>query len=69
MCTLQNVINLLENVNHSIRTYVVCLILSGGRKNCADMARSVGISAKPLYKYLANAESYSKEIEKMLLLY
>jgi hypothetical protein len=45
------------------------LILSGGRKNCAAMARSVGISPKPLYKFLENAASYSKEIEKMLLLY
>jgi len=69
MCTLQRVINHLKNVNQEIRTYVVCLILSSGRKNCANMARSVGISPKPLYKYLANAEFYSKEIEKMLLQY
>lgn len=66
MCTLQRVINLLKNVNTSIRTYVVCLILSGGRKNCADMARAVGISSKPLYEYLANARNNSKEIENFL---
>lgn len=69
MCTLQRVINLLEKVNPSIRTYVVCLMISSGRKNCADMARSVGISPKPLYAYLANAKTNSKEIEKMLFAY
>ena len=68
MCTFQRIINLLEKVNPLIRTYVVCLIVSDGRKNCANMARSVNISPKPLYKYLANAESSSKEIRKMLLL-
>lgn len=69
MCTLQRVINLLENVNLVIRTYVVCLILSGGRKNCADMARSVGISPKPLYAYLSNATAHSNEIENILFAY
>ena len=69
MCTLQRVINLLEKVNFSIRTYVICLILSHGRKNCADMARSVSISPKPLRAYLANAEANSAEIEKMLLVH
>ena len=69
MCTLQRVINLLKNVNTSIRTYVVCLILSSGRKNCADMARSVGISAQPLYAYLSKAGAHSDEIENILLSY
>ena len=69
MYTLQRVINLLKNVNTSIRTYVVCLILSSGRKNCADMARSVGISTKPLYAYLFDAEKHSSEIESTLLNY
>lgn len=69
MCTLQRVINLLKNVNTSIRTYVVCLILSNGRKNCADMARSVGISSKPLYAYLSNAKVHSREIEDILFDY
>jgi hypothetical protein len=67
MCTFQRVINLLEKVNPLIRRYVVCLIVSDGRKNCANMARSVGLSPKPLYRYLANAESTSKETRKMLL--
>lgn len=69
MRTFQRVINLLKNVNSSIRTYVVCLILSNGRKNCADMARSVKISPKPLYAYLSNARINSKEIEKLLFDY
>jgi hypothetical protein len=69
VCTLQRVINLLKNVNPSIRTYVVCLMLSNGRKNCADMARSVGISPKPLYAYLLNARMNSIEIENMLFSY
>jgi len=69
MYMLQRVINLLKNVNTSIRTYVLCLILSDGRKNCAAMARSVGISAKPLYDYLSKATANSKEIEAILLDY
>jgi len=69
VCTLQRVINLLKNVNTSIRTYVVCLIISSGRKNCADMARSVGISADRLYTYLSEAETHSNEIENILLRY
>jgi len=69
MCTLQRVINHLKKVNTSIRTYVICLIVSGGRKNCADMARLVGISTKPLYAYLSNATMHSNEIENILLDY
>lgn len=67
MHTLQRVINLLKNVNTSIRTYVVCLMLTSGRKNCAEMARVTGLSPKKLYAFLSNASSYSKEIEKYLL--
>jgi hypothetical protein len=44
-------------------------MLSGGRKNCADMARSVGISSKPLYAYLSNAGVHSNEIENILFTY
>ena len=67
MCTLQRVISLLKNVNTSIRTYVICLILSNDRKNCAEMARSVGIPAKQLYCYLSNAKIHTDEIETILL--
>lgn len=66
MYTLQRVINLLKNVNTSIRTYVLSLMLTSGRKNCIEMARSVGISPKKLYAYLSKSEDNLKEIEKHL---
>ena len=44
-------------------------MLSKGRKNCADMARSIGISPKPLYTYLSNAKTHAIEIEKILFTY
>ena len=66
MCTLQRVINLLKNVNTSIRIYVLSLILTSGRKTCAEMARTVGISPKALYKFLSDAENNTEEIEKQL---
>ena len=67
MIMLQRVINLLKKVNIQIRTYVVCLMLTSGRKNCAEMARTVGISQKRLYAFLANAKDNSAEIEKHLI--
>jgi len=69
MYMLQRVIKLLKNVNTSIRTYVLCLILSDGRKNCSAMARSVGISQKRLYAYLSKAKTNSREIEDILFEY
>jgi hypothetical protein len=63
---LQRVINQLKKINTKIRPYIVCLILSSGRKNCASMARSVGISPKSLYAFLTQAQMYSKEIQNYL---
>jgi hypothetical protein len=42
-------------------------MLTPGRKNCAEMARSVGISQKRLYAFLAAGKDNSKEIEKHLI--
>ncbi len=67
MIMLQRVIKLLKKVNVQIRTYVVCLILTSGRKNCAEMARTVGVSQKGLYAFLSNAKDNSAEIEKHLI--
>jgi hypothetical protein len=67
MIMLQRVINLLKKVNLQIRTYVVCLMLTSGRKNCAEMARSVSVSQKRLYAFLAAGKDNSKEIEKHLI--
>jgi hypothetical protein len=61
---LQRVIKLLKKVNIQIRTYVVCLMLTPGRKNCAEMARTVGVSQKRLYAFLSNAKDNSAAIEK-----
>jgi hypothetical protein len=44
-------------------------MLSSGRKNCANMARSIGISPKPLYTYLSKAKAHSDEIENILFYY
>jgi hypothetical protein len=63
---LQRVINLLKKVNTEIRTYVVCLMLTSGRKNCAEMSRTLGISTKPLYAFLSKKNNL-EEIEKQLL--
>ena len=67
MIMLQRVINLLKNVNTEIRNYVVCLMLTSGKKNCAEMARTVGISQKMLYAFLSNAKDNSATIEKHLI--
>jgi len=64
---LQRVINLLKNVNIKIRPYVVCLMLTPGKKNCSEMARTVGISEKKLYAFLSKAKDNSAEIEKHLI--
>jgi hypothetical protein len=42
-------------------------MLTPGRKNCAEMARTVGVSKKALYAFLAAGKDNSKEIEKHLI--
>ena len=66
---LQSVLNCLKNVNPLIRTYVLSLMLTSGKKNCAEMARSTRVSPDTLYEFLSHAKICSKEIEKMLLDY
>ena len=66
MYTLQIVTNLLKKINDSIHTYVLCLLLTSGKKNCSEMARTVGIQTEPLYEFLKNAEENTKIIEKYL---
>lgn len=67
MIMLQRVIKLLKKVNLQIRTYVVCLMLTPGRKNCSEMARTVRVSKKTLYAFLEKGTNNSKEIEKHLI--
>ena len=67
MIMFQRVINLLKKVNLQIRTYVVCLMMTPGKKNCAEMARSVGISHKRLYAFLASGKDNTEKIEKHLI--
>jgi SRSO17 transposase len=69
MRTIQRVLNLLKNINPLLRRYVICLILSRGRKNCASMAHLVGVPKKKLYSFLSVAEMASKEISQHLLEY
>lgn len=44
-------------------------MLTSGKKNCAEMSRSVGISEKALYRFLSNGSHNSDEIEKLLIKY
>jgi hypothetical protein len=61
MIMLQRVINLLKKVNLQIRTYVMCLMLTPGKKNCSEMAHATDISKKRLYAFLASGKDNSKE--------
>jgi hypothetical protein len=66
MYTLQSVIKKIKKINPLIRTYLVCLLLSCERKNCAAMARSTGIKAKPLYVFLSKSKEMIEEIQEEL---
>lgn len=66
MYMIQSVLNKLKNINPSIREYMLGLLLSRGRKNCAAMADSLLISPKRFYNFLAKGLDNSKEIEKIL---
>lgn len=67
MYIVQSVLNRLKNINPSIKTYVLCLMLSSSRKNCAAMAYSVNVSEKRLYHFLDESIANSQEIVKQLL--
>jgi hypothetical protein len=66
MYIVQSVLNRLKNINPSIRAYVLSLILSNGRKNCAAMSQAIGVSEKRLYDFLAEPIINTGEIEKKL---
>lgn len=68
MYIVQSVLNRLKNINPSIKAYVLSLILSTGRKNCAAMAHSIGVSEKKLYRFLAESKIHAKTIEEELVL-
>jgi hypothetical protein len=67
MNTLQRVTNFLKKANQETQAYVIGLILSNDKKNCANMARITGISKEKLYSFLANAQKNSRRIKKMLI--
>lgn len=67
MYIIQSVLNQLNKINPIIKIYVLNLLLSSSRKNCAAMAESTGSSRKKLYSYLSNAKKHSEEIEKQLI--
>jgi len=68
MYIVQRVLNSLKNINPSIKAYALSLMLAKGRKNCAEMSRSIGISEKSLYHFLAKSIINTEEIEKKLVL-
>lgn len=68
MYIVQSVINQLKNINPQIRTYLLGMLLSRGRKNCAAMAYETGLSQKELYAFLSNGEANAQIMEKEVLL-
>lgn len=67
MYIVQSVLNHLKNINPKIKTYVLSLLLSTGRKNCAAMSQSTKLSQKCLYAFLSEAKTFVKEIEENLI--
>lgn len=67
MRTLQRVMNFLKKVNPETKIYVIGLLLSNDRKNCANMARITGIKDKEFYSYLKNAKIHINEIKNILI--
>lgn len=67
MNIVQSVINGIKNINPQIRTYMLGILLSSNRKNCAAMSRETGFSVKTFYSFLMNGEIYLPVIEKKLV--
>jgi hypothetical protein len=67
MRAIQRVKNFLKNINPLIRNYVIALIISTGRKNCAAMSHATGISDKYLYDFLAEADVCIRYIREDLI--
>ncbi len=67
MYMLQSVLNNLKNIKPLIRNYILNLILSNCRKNCASMSEELGSSIKQLYSFLSEHKKHSEEIKKELL--
>jgi DDE superfamily endonuclease len=67
MYIVQSVLNSLKNINPSIKAYILSLMLATGRKNCAAMAHSIGVSEKKLYNFLAESTLNTEEIKKKLI--
>ena len=67
MYIVQSVLNRMKNINFSIKAYVLSLMLSKGRKNCAAMSLSTSVSEKKLYCFLAESKINVKEIEENLV--
>src|SRR5579863_8086596 len=68
MIIVQSVLKHLEKINSKIGAYVLGLMLTRGRKNCAAIAHATGLPCKELYSFLADAQSHTQEIENELLL-
>lgn len=66
MRAIQRVKKILKNITPLIRNYVIALIVSRGRKNCAAMSHSTGISSKFLYDFLGQAPIVIPSIEEIL---
>jgi hypothetical protein len=67
MRAIQRVKNFLKNINPLIRNYVIALIISKGRKNCASMSHSTGIPDTYLYNFLSHASDCIEDINKELV--
>jgi hypothetical protein len=64
---LQSVLNNLKNIKPLVRTYILSLMLSNGRKNCKAMSEELGSSDKQLYSFLSGHKIHSEQIKKELV--
>jgi hypothetical protein len=67
MCTFQSVKKTLKKINPLIRNYVIGLIVTQGRKNCAAMARAMRIPEKYLSSFLECFSFTIDDIKKTLI--
>jgi len=62
----QNVLNICSDVKNQVCDYLNGLLLYDGKKNCALMARNLGIPSKRIYKLFDDAEVKVASIRSQL---
>ena len=65
-CVTKNSKKIYNFLSRSVRTYVISLLFSVGRKNCSSMSSELGFSYNEIYRYFDVFESQRKGIEAFL---